>query len=119
MEKQSLYRAAHDASHAFERTVAERNGTEVAAHATTEWNRDRWWHWAGERVVQHVNGDVFWIELGTAGFASVNRETPERMRMVEELVACMQRLDDGDLIPYAERERVEQRWAEIVNHLLD
>ena len=119
MQEESIYRAARLEASSYASELAERMGAQFEESAPTEWNRDHWWSWAADRVVQHITGEVFWAELSKETFASVSNETPERQEKLDQLTEIRNRLQSDGLMEFAEREDLFERWAELVNRLLD
>lgn len=68
VKKESLYREADIEMKRFQKEILW--GPEEAAK---EWNRRHWWEWARKRWLEHIKGEMFWIELGEDDFNLVNK----------------------------------------------
>jgi hypothetical protein len=128
LERRSIYRAAQQAALASamasvpaprdELTENQAYQSELAA-AVGQWNRDEWWRWVSRRILEHVRGEVFWLELGRTSFASVTGENPERGKVLEDVLALESGLDDPALENFDRRRRTMAEWAGLLNRLLD
>lgn len=119
MDRLSLYRQAYHEASAYREDMVKRLGSKFAEEAKTEWNRDHWWTWAIGRVVQHLLGERYWIELEPEKFASISKETPERLEMMEELNRVQAALVKDPLPGFKDKEKLIRQRAELVNRLLD
>jgi hypothetical protein len=66
--RRSLYR---EATHEARRYQEEH--PEKFDRASREWNIRHWWPWARDRWLEHIRGQVFWIELGEDDFDLTNK----------------------------------------------
>jgi hypothetical protein len=66
--KRSLYREA-----TFEARRYQEEHPEKLERASREWNINYWWPWARSRWLEHIRGQVFWIELGEDDFDLTNK----------------------------------------------
>lgn len=119
MDRHSLYREAKKQAESYRDQLVERLGRKFADEAKTEWNRDHWWTWAAGRVIQHLLGECYWIELEAEKFASISKETPERLQMMEALNDVQGKLASDSLLPFEEKSELLKERAELVNRLLD
>ncbi|MCK6440728.1 MAG: hypothetical protein L6Q71_11090 [Planctomycetes bacterium] len=119
MNKASLYREAFEEARRFQDDMARRLGNDFAATASMEWNRDHWWTWASDRAIQHITGERFWLELDAKSFASVTRENPQRMRMLQRLRDLQNQVNQNGLNSFEHKEASRAEWARILNRLLD
>lgn len=118
MEPQSIYRAAAEAAAGYRENVVKRLGGshESAAHA--EWNRDRFWLWAIERVVEHVEGGQFWRECGKRNFARA-QQRPSVRAAAERVRALQHQLEVDSLPSFRAREALLQELSNAANQLLE
>jgi|GEM_PF-2879026 len=119
MDRHSLYRQAWREAEEYRDQLIGRLGRKFEDEAKTEWNRDHWWKWAAGRVIQHLLGECYWIELGPEKFASISKETPERLQMMEELNDVQGKLIKDTLLAFEVKEELQRQRAELVNRLLD
>ena len=119
MPADSIYRAAFVAANAFRDDVASRLGASAAAEAAREWNQQRFWIWLADRVLEHAVGEKQWLEFGARNFSRVGARRGELQQCVEELVTTRRQLAGDTLIPFAEKEKLTQRLAELANSLLE
>ncbi len=118
MEQESLYRAAALAAQTYRREIVQRLGTahEAAAHA--EWNRDRFWLWAIERAIEHVEGRVLWIELGRRNFSRAGQR-PELERAIRGVRELQKQLSGDSLPSFRAKEGLVSKLAGLANQLLE
>jgi hypothetical protein len=118
MEQQSLYRAAFEAAKGFRREIVQRLGPshEPAAHA--EWNRDRFWLWAIERAIEHVEGRAFWIELGRRNY-SRSGQRPELAHAIRQMRELQRQLAADSLPSFRAKEEIVVKIAALANQLLE
>ena len=38
-----------------------------------EWNREHWWGWCSEKFIEHVRGEVFWMQFDHAAYSLLTR----------------------------------------------
>ena len=119
MPADSIYRAAFAAASAYRDEVASRLGVQQAAEAMREWNQQRFWVWLGDRVLEHAIGEKNWLECGARNFSRVDGRRNELQRLVEDLRNARRRLTAEPFLPFAEKERLTQRVAELANELLE
>lgn len=119
LHRSSLYRDACRAAGEYRVQLSAKLGDRAEPTAGAEWNREHWWRWAGARVIEHLTGEAFWLELDASKFASISSETPDRLRLLDELRSVDRRLNHDGQIAFAEKNALSVRWAEIVNRLLD
>jgi hypothetical protein len=119
MPAESIYRAAFLAANAYRDDVARRLGESAAAEAAREWNQQRFWIWLADRVLEHAVGEKQWLEFGARNFSRVGARKGELESCVEELLSTRKKLAGDALIPFAEKEQLTQRVAELANSLLE
>lgn len=119
MERHSLYRSAHVEARQHMKRLVDDLGASAADGALSEWNRDHWWRWAAERVLQHVRGDAFWSELGHRTFATVTQENQDGLEVLKQIEALTPALEDPALLDFKARQRAMEEWADLINRLLD
>jgi len=119
VERHSLYRSAHEEAREHMRRLVGDLGASAADGALSEWNRDHWWRWAAERVLQHVRGDAFWAELGHRTFATVTQENHDGLEVLARIEALTPDLEDDELLDFKARQRAMSEWADLINRLLD
>lgn len=127
MERRSIYRAASQQALASALAAVPISGRnprdpgylkELDA-AIGQWNSQEWWRWVSRRVIEHVQGDIYWQELGQSSFASVTGENPDRKEVLEGVLALESSLDDPGLADFERRRRSIAAWAGLLNQLLD
>ncbi|MCC6573056.1 MAG: hypothetical protein IT462_04620 [Planctomycetes bacterium] len=118
MDKQSLYRAAFAASRAYRDEISARLGPNHGESAQNEWNQQRFWLWALDRVIEHAQGEQYWLECGGQNYSRAGRRA-DLQAAIEELRAARNKLAAGGLPSFAEKERLLTRAAQLANTLLD
>ncbi|MBX3474654.1 MAG: hypothetical protein KF754_09750 [Planctomycetes bacterium] len=118
MQPQSLYRAAWQTAQAHRDEVVSRLGQAHGEAARAEWNQRRFWFFALDRVVEHVQGEQFWLECGRRNFARAGQR-PRLQEAIVELKQLRARLGGETLPAFREKEEVVARIAELANQLLD
>ena len=97
--RRSLYR---EATHEARRYQQEH--PEQSDRASREWNIQHWWPWARDRWLEHIRGQVFWIELGEADFDLTNKGIFGNQDLLDTILGQVQ---DGrenlDIINWATR----------------
>ncbi len=119
MPADSIYRAAFVAANAYQRDVASRLGPSAATEAAREWNQQRFWIWLADRVLEHAVGEKQWLEFGARNFSRVGARREDLQSCVQELLSTRKQLSGDTLIPFAEKEKLTQRVAELANSLLE
>ncbi|MCC6151681.1 MAG: hypothetical protein IT461_15625 [Planctomycetes bacterium] len=119
MPVDSIYRAAFVAANSYRQDVADRLGASAAAEAAREWNQQRFWIWLADRVLEHAVGEKQWLEFGPRCFSRVGTRHGELQQCVDELVSTRKKLVGDTLLPFAEKEKLSQRVAELANSLLE
>ncbi len=119
MDKESIYRAAFAASRHYREEISARLGHAHAEAAQSEWNQQRFWLWALERVIEHALAECFWLESGALNYSRAAARRDKFPAIVEELRAARSRLAAGGLPSFAEKERLLSRAADLANTLLD
>lgn len=114
----SLYRAAHLAADAHRREVVSRLGEAHGEAAIAEWNQRRFWFFALDRAIEHVQGEAFWPEFGRRNFARAGQR-PELTDAIEELARLRTRLGNESLMAFRDKETTVARIAELANELLE
>jgi hypothetical protein len=118
MEKRSLYRAAHEQALAYRTDVVKRLGQGHASAATAEWNQQRFWLWAVDRAIEHVEGRVFWLECGRRNFSRVSQR-PELETAIRKLRKLQSRLMVDGLPTFRQKEEILTELARCANQLLE
>ncbi len=119
MPADSIYRAAFIAANAYQSDVASRLGPSAATEAAREWNQQRFWIWLADRVLEHAVGEKQWLEFGPKNFSRVGARRGDLQTCVEELLNTRKKLAGDVLLPFAEKEKLTQRVAELANSLLE
>ena len=96
-----------------------RLGQDHGAEAIAEWNRQRFWLWAVDRVVEHALGEHCWLECGLRNFSRAAQQRQELGGAIEELQRLQRKLAGESLPGFQEKERLSRRIAELANRLLD
>ncbi|MCA8940868.1 MAG: hypothetical protein KDB07_13700 [Planctomycetes bacterium] len=118
MESRSLYSAAYHEAERFRDEVVDRLGNALSDDAIREWNRERWWRWVSDRVIQHVRGNVMWQELSSESFASVGADSHQQNEIIGKIEAIKSKIGEGGLLSFEEVERLGEEWADLINRLL-
>ncbi|MHC4841597.1 MAG: hypothetical protein ACYTDT_11710 [Planctomycetota bacterium] len=118
MEAESLYREAIQVSQAYQTDVATRLGDDHSESALAEWNQQRFWLWALDRVVEHVQGKKNWLECGQPNFSRIG-QNPELADVAVEIRSLKSRLVDEALPSFREKEEILSQLSELANRLLD
>ena len=118
MAVQSLYREAYLAAQAHRREVVSRLGDEHGDAAGAEWNQRRFWFFALDRAIEHVQGEQFWLEYGRRNFARAGQR-PELDAAISELKQLRARLAGESMMAFRDKETLIQRIAQIANQLLE
>lgn len=116
---ESLYRAASAAAEEYRNEMILRLGRDHGAEAIAEWNRQRFWLWAVDRVVEHALGEHCWLECGLRNFSRAAQKRQELGGAIEELQRLQRKLAGESLPGFQEKERLSRRIAELANRLLD
>lgn len=118
MKPQSINNAAARAAMASRDEVVRRLGPTHGSAAMADWNRQKFWIWVIDRVIEHVEGRVMWAECGRRNFSRLSQR-PALQAPLDELRALMQQLE-GDALPaFKQREHLTQRVADLANKLLE
>lgn len=118
MKRQSINHAAVSAAAEYCEQVVKRLGASHEAAAHAEWNRDRFWLWVMDRVVEHVEGEQFWLECGRRNFARAQQKPAVRAAATK--VRTLQRQIEVDSLPsFQAREKLLQDLGEAANQLLE
>ncbi len=88
MEKRSLYR---EAVCEFRR-VCDEDPSDYQK-AASEWNRKHWWAWSRKRWLEHIKGEVFWVELGEKEFGWVKEHDLSNTSILSQI---LQKIHDGE-----------------------
>jgi hypothetical protein len=118
MEPKSMYHAAAVAASEHSARVVQRLGEAHEAASRTEWNRDRFWLWAIERVLEHVEGREFWRECGRRNFARA-QQSASLANTAREVQALQRRLSDDALPDFRAKEQLIRKLADAANQLLE
>lgn len=118
MESRSLYNAAFKAAEEYRNDVVQRLGQGHAGAATAEWNQQRFWLWAVDRAIEHVEGRVFWHECGRRNFARVSQR-PELDTAIRKLRKLQTRLKVDGLPTFKQKEEILRELARCANLLLE
>lgn len=118
MEKHSLYRAAFKEAETYRNDVVQRLGQGHAGAATAEWNQQRFWLWAVDRSIEHVEGKVFWHECGRRNFSRVSQR-PELETAIRKLRKLQNRLMVDGLPTFKQKEEILRELARCANLLLE
>lgn len=119
MQKRSLYREAFYAAETYRQEMSSRLSDDLVPEAVSQWNQEHWWTWTCQRIIEHLLGDAFWLEVDGERFASVGDENPELYSVISELREIDAQLSADDLLPYADRIALIDRWSACANRLLD
>ena len=118
MEKHSLYQAAFKQAEAYRDDVVQRLGQGHASAAMAEWNQQRFWLWALDRSIEHVEGKVFWHECGRRNFSRVSQR-PELATAIRKLRKLQNRLMVDGLPTFKQKEEILRELARCANLLLE
>jgi hypothetical protein len=109
--KRSLYREA-----TYEARRYQEEHPEEEEHTTREWNINCWWPWARSRWLEHIRGQVYWIELGEDDFDLTNKGICGNRDLLDSI---LNQVEDGrenlDIINWATRR--EENMTEVVEIL--
>lgn len=64
MERRDLYRYA---------SLAAKEAGADCESSRADWNRDQWWHWVTDKLVEHFKGEVCWEQFGESSFGILQR----------------------------------------------
>ncbi|MCF6228949.1 MAG: hypothetical protein L3J82_09900 [Planctomycetes bacterium] len=118
MDAHSLYRAACESSREYRLAVTARLGDGYTEAALAEWNQQRFWLWALDRVMEHVEGKRNWIECGQVNFSRVG-QSPELTSVTAKIRVLKSRLIDEALPSFREKEEIIEQLSDLANQLLD
>lgn len=118
MEPESLYRAAASAANDYKDDTTSRLGESHSEASIAEWNRERFWLWAAERLAEHVTGTHHWAEFGARNFSRANQSASNIQPLLDEMQALRNTLGGDGLIRFEDKERISARIAEIANSIL-
>jgi len=118
MPPSSLIRAAFHAAQAFRADVVKRMGQAHGDASVAEWNHQRFWLWAVDRAIEHVEGKVFWDECGRRNFSRVSQR-PELENAIRKLRKLQTRLQVDGLPTYRQKEEILAELARLANMLLE
>jgi hypothetical protein len=117
-QRDSLYRAAAQAGTEYRAAIVGRLGPAHDSAALAEWNRDRFWLWAIERAIEHVEGTAFWAECGRRNFSRASQR-PEFAGIIAEIRRLQRHLSGDSLPSFQAKEDLVQQLAELANRLLE
>jgi hypothetical protein len=99
--KRSLYREA-----TFEARRYQEKHPEKSERASREWNIQYWWPWARSRWLEHIRGQIFWIELGEDDFDLTNRGIFGNQELLDSILRQVERgRENLDIINWATRSK--------------
>ena len=109
--KRSLYREA-----TFEARRYQEEHPERPEGASREWNIRYWWPWARSRWLEHIRGQVYWIELGEDDFGLTGKDIFGNQELLDSI---LNQVEDGrenlDIINWATGS--EENMTEVVEIL--
>ena len=118
MQADSLYRAAARSAVAYRDDVVKRLGAGHSEAATAEWNQQRFWLWAIDRAIEHVEGKTMWYECGRRNFSRVSQR-PELERAIRKIRKLQNRLKVDGLPTFRQKEDILEELARLANQLLE
>lgn len=118
MRASSLYRAAAKAAEEYRKDVVERLGAGHSEAAVAEWNQQRFWLWAIDRAIEHVEGGTMWFECGRRNFSRVSQR-PELERAIRKIRKLQNRLQVDGLPTFRQKENILDELARLANQLLE
>ena len=97
VEKRSLFIVAKEEALKHKWVESEKVGHDLGKAALEDWNRRHWWRWCRGRWLEHLQGEVFWRELGPAYFGALTRQLSSDQllqdRVVDRVKAGYENLD--------------------------
>ncbi len=119
VKEYSLYYEACQVSHVYQKQLVGRLGQEFSDKALQEWNQDHWWAWAAKKALEHLNGEVFWVELGHESFGCIGTGKSEPLALLEQYKTLQEQLEKTALLPFRRKEELKQNVMNTINQLLD
>jgi hypothetical protein len=114
----SIYQSAAEAAAAWQAELVGRLGKAHADAARAEWNRDRFWLWAIERAIEHVEGRAFWHECGRRNYSRASQR-PELNGIIRRVRTLMEQLNQNSLPSFRAKETRMQEIADLANRILE
>ncbi|MFH0964894.1 MAG: hypothetical protein V2A58_12915 [Planctomycetota bacterium] len=93
----SLYAGGREEALKHKWIESEKMGHDLGQRAIEDWNRRHWWKWCRGRWVEHLQGELYWKELGPASFGVLKRHLSAdpvlQDRVVDRIKAGWENLD--------------------------
>lgn len=72
-EQHSLYHHAREEALRHKWVESEKAGRDLGKSAIEDWNKHHWWRWCRGRWLEHLQGEIYWKELGPSYFGALRR----------------------------------------------
>lgn len=118
MRPASLYRAASKSAEDYRQDVVKRLGAGHSEAAVAEWNQQRFWLWAIDRAIEHVEGRTNWYECGRRNFSRVSQR-PGLERAIRKIRKLQNRLKVDGLPTFRQKQDILDELARLANQLLE
>jgi len=103
-ETHSLYHHAREEALRHKWLESEKVGRDLGRRAIEDWNKHHWWRWCRGRWLEHLQGDIYWKELGPSYFGVLKKRLVADPVLQDRIV---DRIKDGwenlDIILWATR----------------
>lgn len=98
----SIFEEASSEAYRHKWIESEKAGYDIGDGAIEDWYRRFWHKFVRERWIQHIRGEVFWLELDNDDFGIVEREFQDCLALTEQII---EKLEDGgenlDIVQWA------------------
>jgi len=96
-EEHSLYHHAREEALRHKWLESEKVGRDLGPAAIEDWNKHHWWRWCRGRWLEHLQGEIYWKELGPSYFGVLKRRIVAdpvlQDRIVDRIKAGWENLD--------------------------
>jgi len=86
MEKRSLYHYSQLEAARHKWLESEKAGRDLGPQAIREWQEGYWWQWLRARWIEHLNGEVFWVEFNPDDFSKLKRDFKAKQVLLDRIV---------------------------------
>lgn len=90
IEAKSIFEEATKEAYRHKWIESEKSGHDLGDQAIEDWHRRYWHKFVRERWLQHIRGQVFWLELDNNDFNILNTDFPDCPELCERVISILE-----------------------------